>query len=321
MGIYKMRNLLIAVLLIIILAVLSGVFSSRGEKLYRQAAGLEKKADLFRAFDTYKKAKAELVKEEKIKLADECRHAFTRIEKIKLTYTFTEDKVRRMMKERFPKIAAERIDEVIKEGRLPHMKIDGKVHYFVDFMNTLNHVYPDFRHSEEAGALGKVTMLFDMMGKYLYEKDAGKKGQTLFSPINYTAESSMTLPRNKLPKEGTLRVWLPLPLVTAAQQNVRIITIYPEKYVKYPIKIDGDIGLAYMEIPLKEIKGDLKIGTKFTFTHYEERFTIDPAKIGEYDKQSALFKRYTAPGRNIAIPPSIAAKARKLAGKEKMPTG
>lgn len=319
----KANKILVVILCLLILAsallASSGTFSSKGEKMYRSALRLEKQADYFKAFDAYKIAKTRLAKEKRTKLADKCRENMTRMEKIRLTYTHTEEAVRGIIRQNYPKMTAARINEVIREGRLPNIKIGGKTYYFVDFMNTLYHLYPDFREIDQAGALGKVTKLFDMMGKYIYEKDAGRKGQTLFNPISYIADASMTLQRKKLPKTGTLKVWMPLPLAAAAQQNIKIISVYPERYIRYPMKLDGDIGVVYMEIPLREIKGDLKIGSKFNFTHYEERFNIDPEKIGEYDRKSDLYRRYTASGRNIAVTPSIAAKARKLAGREKNP--
>jgi transglutaminase-like putative cysteine protease len=157
------------------------------------------------------------------------------------------------------------------------------------------------------------------MSKFIYEKDKARPGQTLVNPYRYLADGRITLKRKDLPERGLLKVWLPLPLVTAAQPQVEILDLYPRQYVKYPIQMDGDIGIAYMEIPLEEIKGDLAIGTRFRFTHYEERMKVDPDKIGEYDKDSPLYKRYTTPGRNIAVTSAIRRTARKLAGKETNP--
>ncbi|MBU0577912.1 transglutaminase domain-containing protein, partial [Patescibacteria group bacterium] len=74
-----------------------------------------------------------------------------------------------------------------------------------------------------------------------------------------------------------------------------------------------------MEIPLEKIKEDLKLGAKFKFTHYEERFNIDPKKIGKYNKKSALYKRYTSSDKNTAITPAIRKTARKIASKETNP--
>jgi transglutaminase-like putative cysteine protease len=157
------------------------------------------------------------------------------------------------------------------------------------------------------------------MSAVMFKNIPLKPGQTLVNPRTYLADGLIVLKRKDYPDHGLLKVWLPLPLVTAAQRDVEIIAIYPERYVKYPVKLDGDIALAYLEIPLAEIKSDLAIGARFRFTHYEERFRVDPDDLGAYDKGSSLYKRYTAPGKNIALTPAIRAEAKKLAGGEKNP--
>lgn len=292
---------------------------SPGEKLFGRARMLEKKTDYIQAYDIYLKAAKALRVEGNDADVYKCREALTRVGNIKMTYTHTAEAVRKIIKKAYPGTSDQRIDQVLKAGRLPHMKFAGKTYYFEDFLNTLYHLYPDFRTREEAGALGRMTKLFDVMEKYLYEKDTALPGQTRINPINYLAEGKVTLERNKFPAKGLLKVWLPLPLTTAAQQNVKIISLYPRKYIKYPLKLDGDIGIAYMEIPLEEIKKDLEIGMKFKLTHFEERFKVDPEKIGEYDKKSPLYKRYTASDQNIAVTPAIRKKAKELAGKETNP--
>ncbi len=292
---------------------------SAGEKLFGQAQTLEKMADYIQALNIYQQALPLLRQAGKDKLVKQSLYSTTKLVKITMTYNLTEEAVRQMIKESFPETTNQRIDEIIVAGHLPHMAFSGKTYYFSDFLNTLYHIYPEFRSNPQPGALGKSLSFFKVMSKYIYEKDTAKPGQTLVNPINYLAEGNLTVPRDKLPQKGLLKVWLPLPLITAAQPNVEILSIYPRKYIKYPLKLDGDIGLVYLEIPVEELKDDLKIGLKLKFTHYEERFKVDPNNIGEYDKNSPLYKRYTASEKNIAITSDIRKTAKRLAGKETNP--
>lgn len=209
--------------------------SSQGKVLYWQARRVERSADYFKALDLYKEAKAQLEKEGNCELVDQCRNAFTRIEKIRLTYPLTEEDVRRTIKEKHPDTTATRIDEIINDGRLHQLIIGGKTYYFEDCLNALYHIYPYFRTKEEAGSLGRVSKLFDIMATYIYENNTARgPGQVLFRTIPYEAKSEIKIPRNKFPAKGLLKVWLPLPLVTAAQPNVELISVYPEKYIKFP---------------------------------------------------------------------------------------
>ncbi|MFH2033471.1 MAG: transglutaminase domain-containing protein [Candidatus Margulisiibacteriota bacterium] len=293
--------------------------ATSGEKLFREAQQQEKKADYFSAFKLYKEARPLLVKEEKEDQVKECRRAFTRIKNILDTYPLKLDEVVKIIKKNYPDATDERIEQIIKDGRLPHMTIEGQTYYFEDFLNTLYHLYPDFRVVKQAGALGQQSKLLGLMGEFIYEGNNLPPGQTLTTPFHYAATGEVVIPRDKLPETGLLKVWMPLPLVSSAQQNLEIIDIYPEQYIRYPIKTDGDIGLVYFEVPLEEIYDDLKMGVRFNFTHYEERFHVDPYYLGEYDKESELYKRYTASDKNIAVTPDIIKKAKEIAGSETNP--
>jgi hypothetical protein len=77
-----------------------------------------------------------------------------------------------------------------------------------------------------------------------------------------------------------------------------------------------DIGLAYMEVPLAELAGDLNIVVNFTFTHYEQHFTIDSALIGTYDKTDSDYIRYTRSYGNETITPEIRETALKVVNGE-----
>ncbi|MBU0573848.1 MAG: transglutaminase-like domain-containing protein, partial [Candidatus Margulisbacteria bacterium] len=82
---------------------------------------------------------------------------------------------------------------------------------------------------------------------------------------------------------------------------------------------DRDLGTIYLDIPLEKIKDDLEIGIEFAFTHYEQRFAIDPEKVGQYDTNSDLYKQYTASTGNTIISDPMADTARKIVGDETNP--
>ena len=315
----KTCSFALAICLILSIAGCASPFASAGEKLLSKARKLERKTEYIQAYDAYLKAAKALRQEGKADKVYACREALTRAGNIKLSYPYTEAEARKTMKEAFPDITEKRINKIIQDGRLPQLRMGNQVHYFDGIPNTIAHIYPDFHGKQTASALGKSSHFFKIMSRYIYEKDTAKPGRILANPINYLAEGRVVIKRKDLPRKGLLKVWVPLPLTTAAQTNVRILSIYPRKYVKYPLKLDGDIGLAYLEIPLEEVWADLPVGINLTFTHHEERYRVDPENIGEYDKESWLYKRYTASDTNIAVTPAIRSRAKKLAGKETNP--
>ena len=298
---------------------LSAIELLKGKTLYMQAQNLEKNADYFKAAELYKQARQELLARDDTFLVDQCCVACTRMDKIILTYTHTEAEVRKMIKEKYPDTTEKRIDEVIKDGRLAHLEIGGETYYFDAFLNTLYHIYPDFMTEEAKGALGKMGKIFEIMSPYLYEKDNIPSWQTLSSPHTYEFDANLSIPRDSFPEKGLLKVWMPLPLSNSSQTNIEIGSICSEEYIPYPAHLDGDIGYVYYEFPLEEIQDSIRIGAKFSYISYEVRFDVDPEKVGEYDKNSTLYKRYTASDKNIAVTPEIRETARRIAGDETNP--
>jgi len=72
-------------------------------------------------------------------------------------------------------------------------------------------------------------------------------------------------------------------------------------------------------VPLDALEGDLDIAVTYDFTHYEQRFEVDPQNIGTYDRSSNEYERYTASYGNISVTPEIREAADKAAGDEKNP--
>lgn len=63
---------------------------------------------------------------------------------------------------------------------------------------------------------------------------------------------------------------------------------------------------------MEELTEDLFIQAKFTFTHDEQRFSVDPDNVGEYNQDSALFQKYTRSFGSTGITADIRKKAQEI---------
>jgi len=124
----------------------------------------------------------------------------------------------------------------------------------------------------------------------------------------------MTIPRKELPAKGVLKLWVPLPVQTQAQSNIKIINVEPSEYIKAPYRTDTELGQIYIEVPLDELKSDLSVEAVYMFTHYEKRFVIDPDAVGDYDKNDALYKKYTKSSPSILVSPDVCSEAKRAVG-------
>lgn len=222
-----------------------------------------------------------------------------------------------MIDEEFPAVPAER-----KAGWFPCdvsqcIESDGETWYFTNTINNIRSHNMDLMR-EATAQMGKTPFYDEVKGIALapYDGSAG----IYVNPIPWEGTETLIIPTSLLPKTGTLRLWIPLPVETPSQRNVTIVSVEPAQYVKSQTGTDADMGLAYLEIPLESVTGDaLTMTARFRYTQYEVRYVIDPAKVGTYDTADPEYKKYTASGRNIVITPEMKAKALGIVGDETNP--
>ncbi len=159
--------------------------------------------------------------------------------------------------------------------------------------------------------------MFKAMMDEVMDIDANSSG-SFFNPGGYIADGTLTIPRSELPSTGTLSVWLPAPIRTASQINVTVVSAEPEAWVR-TISTDGDLGQIYMEVPLENLTGDLVIDVTYAYTVYQKHFDVDPLTLGDYNRTSADYIRYTTSQESIRITPEIMAEAQQVVGNETNP--
>jgi transglutaminase-like putative cysteine protease len=233
-------------------------------------------------------------------------------------YPHTKEEARALLAKEFPGVPEEQREEWLKGQKIANAKIDGKPHYFVELVKNIKfRNIPLFQKDPEA--MARYRQMYRVIKPFIYAKFNLPSWQNYRNPRTYYGTTVVDIPRDKLPKSGLFKMWVPLPILTAAQTEVKVISISPAKYVKTSPSIDQEIGLVYLEIPLEELKGNLRAKVDFSFKHAEQRFRVDPAKVGEYDKQSDLYQKYTVSYGNTQITPAMRRLARKIAGGEKNP--
>jgi transglutaminase-like putative cysteine protease len=234
-----------------------------------------------------------------------------------LDYPYNRSQIEAMINAKFPDIAAER-----KAGWLPCnqsqcIESDGETWYYNKTINNIEYHNIDLMRAATA-ARGD-TPFYDQLIPYALAP-AGPGTGNYVNPIAWEGTEQLSIPSDQLPKTGTLRLWMPLPIETDSQKDVVILSVEPAQYVKSSTGTNGDIGIAYLEIPLESVTGSsLDVSAKFRFTQYEQRFTIDPAKVGNYNAGDPEYRKYTASSRNIALTPELKAKALEIVGNETNP--
>jgi len=217
----------------------------------------------------------------------------------------------------YPNVSAEQRAGWIDGSGIANITSDNETWYYEE--NAGNILYHNFGLMRNATAALGETPLYDTLTKYAFapvNTSAGPYGE----PVAWTGTESVSVPRDQLPANGTLKVWFPLPIETGPQTNVTIVSIEPAQYIKSQTGTGADLGLVYFEIPLEEFNEPfLNITATFRFVQHEEHFVIDPAKVRPYNTSGAEYQKYTASGTNIVVTPAMKAKAEAIVGNETNP--
>lgn len=317
-----MKKLLIISAIFLLSIAMAGCGEKKQETLYEQANKNYEKGNYQAAYDQYQKARAGFVKEDDAVKAYDCRVSMRHIDKIRAEYPHTKEEAKKILSKEFKDIPASERNAWLDNGKADSITIEGKPYYFGEFVKNLKFRDKSLMKKDPEGMAHEATFFrnyHDMIFRSQHEEYSAKSWRPYINPVEFMASGALSIAREKLPETGLLRLWIPLPVQTAAQDNIRVISINPAKYMKLPPRTSGDIGLAYMEIPLEELKGDLDVSVDFLFKHYQQRFIVDPNNVGKYDWNSFLYKEYTRSWKNISITKAIRQKAKEIVGKERNP--
>ena len=289
---------------------------SQGAILFAQAEGEHAKGNFKAAADLYTEAFRQFRAEGN---AVKAREAFKRASlsaRMTAEFPYNRSVIVAMIDDAFPDVPADRRASWLPCDRSQCIESDGEEWFFVNTINNIrSHNLDLMRKATEAKG---ETPFYDQMKSIALRPHAGN--DTYTNPITWEGTEVLSIPAEQLPKTGTLRLWIPLPIETDSQRDVAILSVEPAEYVKSVTAPSADLGLACLEIPLEEVKGDyLNVTARFRYTQYEVRFTIDPARVGRYSTSDPEYQKYTSSGKNIVVTPEMKERALAIVGNETNP--
>jgi transglutaminase-like putative cysteine protease len=201
-------------------------------------------------------------------------------------------------------------------NRTVTLRSDGVVWYHDDTVSNI--FWGNITLMRKAHAAQNSTPFYDKLAAPAFA--TMETGADPFGPVLWEGTEELVVPRGDLPANGTLKLWIPLPIEYGPQTNVTIVSLEPARYLRSTTGTGADLGLAYFEIPLAEINDPfLNVSARFRFVRHSQHFSIDPAKVRPYNTSSPEYLRYTASGKNIVTTPAMKAMALAMVGNETNP--
>lgn len=298
------------------------VESSPADSLYATAAAAEADTMYLSADTLYRRAFQAYLDEDQQVMADSCRAAAYRMQRIAAEHPFTRAEADTLLRQACPWLSAEDRDSYFETGQMDRMYFQGEYRYFAECVQNLLFRNPGLVHEytrrNDTGA-PFVAALADIVGRPAGSGYPVRPWQPLADPVRFLVSGELTIPSEELPGEGTLRVWVPVPVQSTAQADPRVLSVSPEGWVRRPPTIHGDLGAVYLEVPLDSLEGDLEVSVKTAHTHYRRRCRVDSGQVGEYDTSDPEYIRYTAQTPNIVFTPDMRRLAQDIAGDEENP--
>jgi hypothetical protein len=316
---------ILAVLLVTAVVIFSGCLSGSGNGEDESADSIFVSA-MFEYLDSNYRAGAELFEEASKAYLDEENEVRSRIslnwkficQRMVIEFPYTRAQAEQVLEDSFPDIPKETRDGWLDSDSIEKVFSDGEVLYFESIVDNI--CYRNLTLMRERTAKMGYTPIFDSPAiRDIVWNDTHEHQDPYFNPIEFRGTSGASVPRDLLPDDGILQMWIPHPIMTSSQANVSVLSIEPQEYVVEGADVYNDLGLAYLEIPLEGIQGDVEVSIDYRFTEYQRSHKIDPDDVGEYDRKSPEYIAYTKSSPNIAVTPEIGELARSIVGDEKNP--
>ncbi len=243
-----------------------------------------------------------------------------KMNRIKLDFTKTEDDVKKGLKKYYPNLTERMIDDWVKEKSLEMKVINGKKMFFHNAVPNLFRINKAAKERKAEVDSIPNDKLKTFLKTHIPEsvKECLASGKVLSNPVNMDITYTLTVDADAVPSGQMIRCWLPYPKENYARQtNVKLISVNSDEYT---VAKDSDPQRTlYLQKPA--VKGEPTVfQMKLSYTAYSEWHNIDPAKVKPYDKNSELYKKFTAERPpHIVFSDKIKELSKKIVGDETNP--
>ena len=266
--------------------------------------------------------KNELAKNKLLSQTDkmDLRFEIERMNRIRLDFDKKEKDIVEYIKKYIPKVSKKDLKKWEAEKSLEVMMIDGEKKYFSVAARNLFRINNECKEIKSKKDTIKTAEDFDLnrhLKDIIFKANSLKKAAV--KPIRYRIDYTITLNDSVVPAGEIVRCWLPFPReVKDRQENIKIISAYPEKYIlsdndKYKHRS------LYLE-DVTELGKKLKFSVSYEYTCYAHYDKIDPEKIKEYNKDSKEYKDFTSERKpHIVFTDELRKVSSEIVGNEKNP--
>ncbi len=243
-----------------------------------------------------------------------------RLDRIRKDFNKTDDDVLKFVYKYYPNANVKDLEKWENDGSLEFKVIDGKKWYFSRAASNL------FRINKEAKAQkekidgyqkdGLDVFLESYIPKVLDE--SANAQESLVKPVTLKLDYKVTVDANAIPDGEIIKCWLPFPREGHLRQTeIKLLSTNADEYVIADNK--NPQRTIYMQKTAQKDQPTI-FNIQFEVKNYNEVNFIEPALIKPYDKNSELYKTFTAERPpHIVFTDKIKNLSKEIIGDEKNP--
>lgn len=217
-----------------------------------------------------------------------------KLERIRKDFNKTSEDVLKYVRKYYPDATETDLRKWEDDGSLEFKIIDGRKWYFARAASNLFRINKDAKKQKEL-IDGYVKDKLDVFLESYVPKvldEAAKTESKLVKPVTFRLNYTVTVEPNAVPHGEIIRCWLPFPREGhERQQNIKLLGINSDEYV---IASNNNLQRTIYLEKVAQKDQPTVFNIALEVTNFAEVNFIDPALIKPYNKQSGLYKTFTA---------------------------
>jgi transglutaminase-like putative cysteine protease len=243
-----------------------------------------------------------------------------RLDRIKKDFNKTADDVLKFIRKYYPNADERDLKKWEDDGSLEYKVIDGKKWYFARAASNLFRINKEAKKQKEIVDGYKKDALDEFLEKYVREvlDESANSQESLVKPVTFRLNYTVTLNANAVPHGEVVRCWLPYPREGHnRQQNIKLLAVNSDEFII--ASNDNFQRTIYFEkVAQKDQPTVFNIAIEVT--NFAEVNFIEPNLIKPYNKNSGLYKTFTAERPpHIVFSDKIRKLSKEIVGDESNP--
>jgi len=243
-----------------------------------------------------------------------------RLDRIKKDFNKTAEDVLKIVNKYYPDAKEKNLEKWEKDGSLEFKVLDGKKWYFSRAASNLFRINKDAKKQKEKVDGFQKDPLDTFLEEYIPKvlDESANAQESLVKPVTFKLNYTITVDANAVPDGEIIKCWLPFPREGHQRQvGVKLLAVNNDEYVI--ANNDNPQRTLFMQkLAMKDQPTIFNMVLEVI--NYNEANLILPGLIKPYNKESGIYKTYTAERPpHIVFTDKIKNLSKEIVGDEKNP--